>query len=285
MNTYDQQKRLVNLGLAREKVEGDFTTFKYNQRAMWDYKWFEVPELMECRGHVYDNDTKELVQAAPRKMFNLGENGWWRNVKLSEPVRAFKKINGYMAAATMHKGKLVVSTTGTTTSEYAQWARKLIEDNFHLYDSVICSDATTLFEVVLEDDPHIVKERLGLHLLGVRQKDSGIWWPMGECINGTLADIMELARHDRGEGFVVYNCDNYLNACKIKTEWYAGKKKLMRMSDKNVKLIWDKPELIYDMLPDEWKPALNWIGTHFTEEQWIAMGDQERRRFLESRAS
>lgn len=127
MLNYDQQMNLVNRGLATMKNDGKYTTFKYARKAMYEYLWFEVPDLMECRGHVYDNATHELVQAAPRKSFNYLERGWWANASRTTQVEMYKKINGYMACATIHNGELVVSTTGTTTSDYAKWAKELIE--------------------------------------------------------------------------------------------------------------------------------------------------------------
>ena len=80
---------LVNRGLARMKNDGKFTTFKYHRRAMYDYLWFVDTDLMECRGHVYDSVTKELVQAAPRKSFNYLENDYWWYRGLHELTRHY----------------------------------------------------------------------------------------------------------------------------------------------------------------------------------------------------
>ncbi len=284
--TYDQQMNLVNRGLATMKNDGKFTTFKYHRRAMYDYLWYEVPELLECRGHVYDNATHALVQAAPRKSFNYLERNYWSKVPLDTPVEMYKKINGYLANATLHNDALIVSTTGTTTSEYAQWAKELILRDYKLYNMVIQLDATTLFEVVVPQDPHIVQEREGLHLLGVREKTNGKFHPMGESIRCSLEQALEIAKHDRGEGFMIYAMNDnddydYNNCCKLKTPYYVGKKKLMRMTAKNVEIMYKNGFETANSLPDMWYDVPRLIVSNVHKDTWLAMNDQQRRVILE----
>jgi RNA ligase len=292
--TYDQQMNLVNRGLATMKNDGKYTTFKYHRRAMYDYLWYDVPELLESRGHVYYNSTKELVQAAPRKSFNYLERGYWSEMPLDTPVAMYKKINGFMACATIHNDELVVSTTGTTTSEYAQWAKELLSSdyNLHLYDLVLESEVTTLFEVVVPQDPHIVKEREGLHLLGVREKANGNFHPMGERpITCSLEQALEIAKHDRGEGFMLYpliadagnpfGYHNYNHCCKLKTPYYVGKKKLMRMTAKNVEIMYKNGFEIANSLPDMWYDVPRMIVSNVHKDTWLAMNDQQRRVVIE----
>lgn len=285
MLNFDEQMNLVNRGLAVMKNDGKYTTFKYHRRAMYDYLWFVDTDLMECRGHVYDSVTKELVQAAPRKSFNYLENDyWWSAVDLDTQVEVYKKINGYMACATLHNGELVVSTTGTTTSEYAQWAKELILKDYALYDMVIDSDASTLFEVVVPQDPHIVNERMGLHLLGMREKAAdGTFHPCNGTGVMTLAEAIALAETDRGEGFMVYckDDDSKLAPCKLKTPHYIGKKKLMRMSAKNIEIMYKDPYLIAAQLPPLWYEAPEYIVRKISKDVWLSSSDQQRRVILE----
>jgi len=284
MLSFDQQMNLVNRGLAIMKNDGKFTTFKYHRRAMYEYLWFNEYDLHECRGHVYDSVTKELVQAAPRKSFNYKENDlWWAATDLDTRVEVYKKVNGYMACATLHNGELVVSTTGSTTSEYAQWAKELIVKDYALYDMIIDKDATVLFEVVVPQDPHIVEERMGLHLLGIREKSSGKFHPSGRAGLMTLAEAIALAETDRGEGFMVYrvDCEEKTAPCKLKTPYYIGKKKLMRMTAKNVKAMYDNPMQSSLALPAMWQGVSSTITTTFSYASWLSKNDQERRVFLE----
>lgn len=289
--TYDQQMNLVYRGLATMKNDGKYTTFKYHRRAMYDYLWHQIPDLLECRGHVYYNSTKELVQAAPRKSFNYLERNYWSEMPLDTAVEMYKKVNGYMACATLHKDALIVSTTGTTTSEYAQWAKELLFRDSKLYDMVIAPDTTALFEVVVPQDPHIVKEREGLHLLGVREKVNGKFHPMGENIRCSLEQALEIAKHDRGEGFMIYpliadagnpfGYHNYNHCCKLKTPYYIGKKKLMRMTAKNVEIMYNNLPHTISTLPEMWHEVPEQIVQSVHKDTWLAMTDQQRRVILE----
>lgn len=284
MLSFDQQMNLVNRGLAIMKNDGKFTTFKYHRRAMYEYLWFNEYDLMECRGHAYDSNTKELVQAAPRKSFNYKENNvWWDAVALDTRVEVYKKVNGYMACATLHNGELIVSTTGSTTSEYAQWAKELIVKDYALYDTIIDKDSTVLFEVVVPQDPHIVEERMGLHLLGIREKANGKFHPSGRAGLMTLAEAVALAETDRGEGFMVYrvDCEEKTAPCKLKTPYYVGKKKLMRMTAKNINTMYSNALAISATLPQMWRDAPIEIVGKFSKEQWLSFNDQQRRLFLE----
>lgn len=287
MLSYDEQMHLVNRGLASLKNDGKYTTFKYARKAMYEYLWHKVPDLLECRGHVYCNTTKELVQAAPRKSFNYLERNYWEDIPLDTPVEMYKKVNGYLVCVTLHNDEIVVSTTGTTTSDYAMWAKELILQDWHLYDMVIAPDVTTLFEVVVPQDPHIVQERQGLHLLGVREKDTGNFTPFGKAVRCSLEQALEIAKHDRGEGFMMYRMlpdglgYNFNECCKLKSDYYIGKKKLMRMQAKNVELMYKKPLETAASLPDMWYDVPSQIVAYHTRQVWLDSTDQQRREFLE----
>ena len=284
---YSEAFDLVQRGLATMKNDGKYTTFKYARKAMYDYLWYKVPQLMECRGVVFSNATKELVQAAPRKSFNYLERNYWEDIPLDAPVELYKKINGYLACATIHDGELLVSTTGTTTSAYAMWAKELIMQTYRNYDELIDEKTTVLFEVVVPQDPHIVKEREGLHLLGVREKDTGDFYPMGAGVRCTLEQALEIAKHDRGEGFMMYpmlkdGTYDYNNCCKLKSDYYVGKKKLMRMTAKNIEIMYKNPDSIAAGLPEMWYDVPRLIVANINKEAWLGMTDQQRRLILEN---
>lgn len=287
MLTYDEQINLVNRALVSMRNDGKYTTFKYARKAMYEYLWRKVPALCESRGHVYCNTTKELVQAAPRKSFNYLERNYWEDVPLDTPVEMYKKVNGFMAVATIHDGELLVSTTGTTTSAYAMWAKELIVRDYKYYDLVIEKDVSTLFEVVVPQDPHIVKEHQGLHLLGVREKDTGNFHPMGKSHRCSLEQALGIAKHDRGEGFMMYRMlsdgtHDYNNCCKLKSDYYIGKKKLMRMTAKNIEIMYKNPDSIAAGLPEMWYDAVQYIVHRCYKEMWLQATDQQRRVILEN---
>lgn len=281
MLTFEQQNDLVARGLAKRSDNGNLSTFKYARKVMYDYLWDQHPELLECRGHTYDNTDGTLVINAPHKTFNYGENGTWANKPLSERVTAYRKFNGFMACATIYKGELVVSTTGTTSSNYAKWAKDEISKPENI--SRVIFGLTSLFEIILPHDPHIVEEhQQGAVLLGTRCNSKGIFLPSMSTISypdTDLSDLLLSAKTRELEGWMVY--DEKGNCCKLKTEYYVGKKKLMRMSKNKVEVMYNSVRTIENGLPNMWKFAPSLITRTLTQETWSMMSDQDRRKFLE----
>jgi hypothetical protein len=283
-NSFETMQDLVKRKLATAKTQGNLTLFKYAKNVMYGYKWNEHPELLECRGHVYDNQTGQIVQAAPRKSFNYLENGTWANMPINTKVSLYKKLNGFMACATIHNGELLVTTTGSFDSEYVQWAKEEVLKSSEA--GYITKGYSVLFEIVVPQDPHIVPEKVGAHLLGWRAKAAGRFVPQHSsivplCFNITLAEALEIAEQDRGEGFMMYNESDWSQVCKLKTPYYVGKKKLMRMSPKNVELLYTNDQWAANNLPDMWQSAPYVIPDHFYMQEWIDLPEQNRRKFLE----
>lgn len=163
--TIGDQLALVAAGLATKKVnpETGNITFKYHRKVMYNNLWKTNPYLMECRGHTYSPDG-ELLVLPFRKSFNYGENNHWFDVDDNELVLMYKKYNGFMAAVSNG----VVSTTGTTDSDYVKLARKNIEESEFSEILNFKTNFTYLFEINDVNDPHIVKEKPGLkHLVSV----------------------------------------------------------------------------------------------------------------------
>lgn len=262
MNTMETQERLVSRGLATKSVNGHFVTYKYARKVMFQNLW--TPELMECRGHTYDIRNGNIVTLPFPKFFAYGENGTWKDAPLSETVLAYKKINGYMAAAAMYDGELVVSTTGSTKSEYAQWAREAIKD-VH-----IAPDVTALFEICVPQDPHIVPESYGAHLLAVRDKAGELQMGL-PASTFTLGEAVEFCKTYKGEGLMLEKADGSI--CKLKSDYYAGKKLLMRRKK------------IPDNLPGAWgQKGTALYDTAQKVREYAAFGEkssQERRQFIE----
>ena len=293
-NTYEEMQELKAKKLVTSRVNGNLTTFKYARKVMYDYLWDTDQRFLEARGHTYDNRNGQLVQATPRKSFNYLENNWWREAKPDTLVQLYKKYNGFMACATIFEGKLLVSTTGTTTSEFADIAKREITKFKATHHSSsmlheIEHRASSLFEIVVPEDPHIVFEaKQGAVPLGWRYKDDGMFIPHGDYKEMTLADAIEFTQKDRGEGFMVYNLEEedsivrYNTPCKMKTPYYVGKKKLMRMTARNVEFMYDRPDFYAEAnLPAMWSGIPEIITKDFTMQEWLALDSQQRRGIIE----
>lgn len=285
MNTYQDMQALVAAKLATVSTNGHLDTFKYARRVMFDYLWDTDARLLECRGQTYDNRTGELVVAAPRKSFNYLENGWWKDVSLDTPVIAYKKYNGFMACVSKHEGEGIISTTGSTKSDFVKYAEEYIPAANPTW---LDQEFTLLYEIVHPDDPHIVEEPAGAHYLGCRSKSNGYFIPYGkpeDIYVGTLKGILAIAEVNTGEGYMCYNLHNdpdRLQPAKIKTPYYVGKKKLMRLSAKNTESMYNAPEKFGLTLPKMWQDVPRWIVDTHPNCYWGAMSENTRRLTLEN---
>lgn len=276
LNTLETQRKLVAAGLAVEKKHSTLplSLFKYHRSVMYDYKWFDVPELMECRGHVYDTETGELVVAAPRKSFNYLENNWWKDVPLTTNVRAEVKYNGFLACVSKYRGEILVTTTGSFDSAFVEQAK------LHI-DAMPGTTETLHFEICDSVfDPHIVAETDGAKYLGTRSKKTGETIVIGSTMPYPfmeLGEAINMAEDFNGEGFMLHNIDlpyfeSFRNVCKLKSPYYVGKKMLMRkkiafLRRSSLPLMWHK---VYDL-----------IRELYSVEEWDETDEQTRRKILE----
>lgn len=241
--TYEKQLELVEKGLATKKENGNLVTFKYHRNVMHKNLWKKDPALMECRGHTYDKETGKVVVVPFRKSFNYGENSWFKEVPLCSPVRIYKKYNGFMAAVTNG----LVSTTGTTNSNYVNLAKEVISNsNEYKHYLENKDDVTYLFEINHESDIHIVEEEFKPKLLAGRYMN-GQTFLKGEGIYCSLGQALEIAKQSKGEGYMIYPYDeNFINTeyfCKVKSDRYRVRKALIRMTQQGYNAALESPSL------------------------------------------
>jgi len=279
MNTYKQQLELVKQGLAKEHKNNNLSTFKYSKKVMYDYLWDKHPELLECRGHVYDSQTEELVQLPPKKSFNYLENGTWRGKDTNEEVTLYKKYNGFMLAVTKYKGEVIFSTTGTTNSDFVSMGAELFYENNNCSIPPPLRGVTDIYEVIHKEDPHIVEEEFGLYRLGARTHWDGIFTPCGRCKIMTIRDALEYVKTVKHEGFMMY--DSKGNVCKLKSPYYSQKKKLMRMTKSKIEQMYWNTEKFSQDFDDSFKFAISQITSYHGMQTWTDMKDQDRRQFIE----
>jgi len=274
--TFKDQLQLVDLGLARVSKNENLWTFKYKSDVMYKNKWKESEFLMECRGHTYDATTGELKVLPFRKSFNYGENGWWEDVDLNTPVVMYKKYNGFMAAVSDG----IVSTTGTTNSEFVSMAKEYIP-------ITNVSHLTFLYEVSHPLDYHIVEEDIGAKCLGYRSHHYGNFYPVGDHITCTLKQALDIAKYDRGEGYMLYMADNStlgINTeyfCKVKSDRYRARKALIRMSDTKAKILFSSTSssrefVAKNNLPHLFRTYAYLVDASFIAEEWIALTAKQR---------
>jgi hypothetical protein len=191
-----------------------------------------------------------------------------------------------MVACTLHNGKLLVSTTGSTDSDYVNMARELIDEAKYLDLCTRWEGYTFMFECVHKNDPHIVPEKEGMYILGYRENqwhspvehDPFMLIEMGrvldcfvpENLTTNMVRLQELAKECKHEGYVFYT-DNGVSA-KIKSPYYLTSKWVARnpRTDKLVDLNKD----IKHQLDEEYYPLVDAIRANIVE--YTALDEQAR---------
>lgn len=293
---------LVAKGLVSKKTYKDgpyagLSVLKYKNNVFWDNLWHTDSRLLECRGMVVDSDDNIVVWPFT-KIFNRFENG--TDLPLDKQVVYIRKLNGFMATAAVRGEKLLVSTTGTLDSEFSNLARKYLEKlNFDSID--FKEDYTFIFEICDSSDPHIVYEKQGAYLIGVRDLAlNGVMVEeskldrIAEIIGanrpewsvGSFGDVVISVQTVDHEGFVVRNVgtdtENSELILKIKSPYYLAKKFLMRGGSKKCDMIWDNPTEAKKRVDEEFYELIDWISFKFEKEDWALTEQQDRRNIIET---
>jgi hypothetical protein len=235
-----QNPRLVR---ANPILDGDGLLLKYRKDVFFKNLWSE--EILECRGTIVDAKTFVPIQRPFTKIFSATEK-FAPVFSPDECVIACEKINGYMLSVTIHKKELLVSTTGTTDSVFAEFAKTKFKEHFEHAKTIglINEDSTTLFEIVdSEFDPHIIKDDDGLWVLGTREKKwisetefnyfnyskEFIRYP--RIFIASFSEIEEMNKTWNGEGFIVRSLEGK-KEIKMKSPFYTSIKWIARKNEK-----------------------------------------------------
>lgn len=282
---------LIDQGLVKKKTytEGKYkglSVLKYSRKVFYDNLWHLDERLLECRGTVVDEDWNVVVLPF-KKVFNIGENG--THIDPEKEVIIPEKVNGFMAAATMtEKYGLIISTTGTLDSDYSKMARKWIEK---LNTGCMVEGLTYLFEICDESDPHIVHEKEGAYLIGVRRLKDGLLSTedyvdmfalslsakrviVGSC---KFKDIPETKK----EGFMVRCAETNETLAKVKSKHYLSKKALQRCGKNKADKMWNNPTEFNQQLDEEFYEIFDKILDSFTREEYLNLTEQQRRAWIE----
>ena len=294
LKEYVESSNLVN-----KKEAGDgIYVLKYKKRVFYDGLWNRF--IAECRGSIVDADFN-LVTYPFTKIYNYGIEKEAPVLADDTEVTAFRKVNGFMVAMTVHNGELLVSTTGSTDSDFVGYAKEMMATHMPLTDWRIllgtadCLGVTFMFECVHPSDPHIIPEKAGMYLLGARENSWGskiMRDPFflidfakslncfhAESVKTNMARLKEMAKECKHEGYVFYTEDGV--SSKIKSPYYLTSKWVARnpRTDKLVDLNKD----IKHNLDEEYYPLVDAIRANIVE--YTAMDEQDRlawvRNYLE----
>lgn len=272
---------------------------KYTKRVFYDSLWNDF--LEECRGTIVDADFN--VVARPfQKIYNYGVEEKAPVLSDDTPVTAYRKVNGFMVAMTWYDGDILVSTTGSTESDFTVMAKEImlqhqcwIDWQFELQAT---AGMTLMFECCHRNDPHIVVEKEGLYFLGFREnkwdskitmfgKDVADWagayatqhlkCGYAEALHVTLGELKKMAAECKSEGFVFYTEDGV--SAKIKSPHYLCLKWVAR-NPRTDKLL---TQAFKEQIDEEYYPLIAHIRENIVE--YTALTEQERlawvRKYLE----
>jgi hypothetical protein len=266
------------------KEAGDgIYVLKYKKRVFYDNLWNDY--IAECRGSIVDADFN-LVSYPFTKIYNYGIEKAAPVLAPDTKVTAHRKVNGFMVACTLHNGKLLVSTTGSTDSDYVKMAKELINEAKYLDLCSRWEGYTFMFECVHKNDPHIIPEKEGMYILGYRenkfgtsvQHDPYMLMEMGraldcfvpESILTNMTQLQALAKECKHEGYVFYTDDGV--SAKIKSPYYLTSKWVAR-NPRTDKLVDMKNDIKHN-LDEEYYPLVDAIRANIVE--YTAMDEQAR---------
>ena len=287
----DKLKEYVETsGLVNMKPAGDgIYVLKYKKKVFYDNLWNDY--IAECRGSIVDADFN-LVAYPFTKIYNYGIEKQAPVLDKNTKVLAFRKINGFMVSATWYKGDVLVSTTGSTDSDYVAMAKEMMLTHMSWADWQLAFakadmvGLTVMFECVHPNDPHIIPEKPGMYVLGYRENvwqskvghDVSTLLDLGRMFNcyvpenvmTNMARLEELAKEAKHEGYVFYTDDGV--SSKIKSPYYLTSKWVARnpRTDKLVDLNKD----IKHNLDEEYYPLVDAIRANIVE--YTAMDEQAR---------
>ena len=260
---------------------------KYKRTVFYDNLWNKY--LEECRGTIVDADFN-IVTYPFTKIYNFGIEQNAPVIGDDEQVTAYRKVNGFMVALTWYNNDVLVSTTGSTDSDFVGYAREMMLRHMPWTDwqMAFANDdmrgMTFMFECVHPSDPHIIPEDAGMYILGYRENELGSRVGHDPCVlqdlallfkcykpesvTSNMARIKQLAKECKHEGFVFYHNDG--RAAKIKSPYYLVKKFVAR-NPRTDKLM--RPD-IKQSLDEEYYPLIDAIQADIVA--YTALDEQAR---------
>lgn len=278
LKNYVETSNLVNMKSAGDGIY----VLKYKKKVFYDNLWNEY--IAECRGSIVDQDFN-LVAYPFTKIYNYGIEKSAPVLADDVSVTAYRKINGFMVACTWYNGDVLISTTGSTDSPYVAMAREMIGDNIDRYRKTCkhYEGNTFMFECVHPRDPHIVPEKEGMYLIGMRENKYGSRIthevaPMFlqaafhstpvEVYYTTVGELAKMVKTVKHEGFVFYTNEGV--SAKIKSPYYLTAKWVAR-NPRTDKLL---TQQFREQIDEEYYPLLEHIRNNI--ESYTALDEQAR---------
>ena len=273
---------------------------KYQNKVFYENRFDRA--LLEMRGVILD-DLNQIIVRPFDKCFNYSErlakdSPFPLHIGDDELVHAVVKVNGFLgccsyidlppdnpSAGKAFNRQVLYSTTGSLDSSFSQLVREHchpLEPLFKRYPN-----HCFLFEINDASDPHIIKEELGVTLIGLRRSGDGFSYPedfldqlakeaglrrppfIKNISFGELKQRLAAARH---EGFMVYRAADNELLCKMKSPYYLISKLFART--KNL-----EQKLRRETVDEEYYPLIDHLQAH--QETFSALDEQGKIKFIQ----
>lgn len=146
----------ITNGFVTTKTLDELIIFNYTQKCTYEKAWDNITK--QCRGLIYNQETKEIVARPFPKFFNIGENEETQLGNLPiEDYEVFEKYDGILGILYRHRGEYKIATRGSFDSPYAIWATNYFKKRFvDSYDIQLPDDITLLFEIIYPEGKIII---------------------------------------------------------------------------------------------------------------------------------
>lgn len=262
---------------------------KYTKKVFFKSLW--TVELENARGTVVDGDYN-IISRPFTKIYNRGERN--TDIDRDTKVVGVEKVNGFMACATWHNGKLLVSTTGTIDSDFAMVAKTFLIPFTAMFKN--SPNLSFIFEICDPNDVHIIPEKFGVYLLGARYKT---WDSLNHALSeleldliaqihnimrpswgvGRFGDYVDDVKICKHEGFVCYTLDGK-QELKMKSPYYLATKFLGRIREERLNglLIAKNQQQLRQIIDEEFYGIIETITAD--PKAFIDLNEQERMAFV-----
>jgi hypothetical protein len=269
------------------KEQNGLLVHKYKNKVFYDNLWDVLVDnqlssnIREFRGLVTDT-AGNIVSYPFTKIHNYMENG--TTIDPDHLVLAFEKINGFMACCSLWDGEVLVSTTGSLVSPFVDMAKEMLPMD-KLKEHML-PGYSYCFEICHPDDKHIIEEKVGAYLIGIRKNEIGskqefemlvefssnlIGITIPNSVLCEFKEVLNLVKTSKREGYVVYDQESD-TVLKLKSPYYLVTKFLARTKKTNIIFSDDYKKYI----DEEFYGLCEWIQFTFTKAQWDMLTEQDK---------
>lgn len=209
----------------------DLVLFSYSRECQYDSLWDDI--TMVARGIIFNKITGEIVARPFKKFMNASElEGKVNLYELAKKIfTTLKKLDGSLGIYYQYEGLDYIATTGSFSSEQAQWATKWFRK--HIKSYAMLPDHTYLFEIIYPENKIVVDygdtEDLvllgAIHMITGKEISYSALIAEGKRIGATVVEAAEfnslddLYKYCKGlpateEGFVI----TFHNGLKVKVK-------------------------------------------------------------------